>query len=68
MLCEVIFVKICLRLEVGPGTRLLYFMNQMLAAMVLSQDRVSSSKTVRPRANSCDLYIRSPDITLSEVC
>ena len=30
--------------------RLLYCLNQMLAVMSLSQHRVSSSKTVRPRA------------------
>ena len=31
-------------------TRLLHCLNQMLAVMLLSQHRVSSSKTVRPRA------------------
>ena len=33
--------------------RLLHYLNQMLAVMLLTQHRVSSSKTVKPRA-PCD--------------
>ena len=48
--------------------RLLYCLNQMLAVMLLSQHRVSSSKTVRPRAPCGARCIGHAVITRSAVC
>ena len=48
--------------------RLLYFPNQMLAMMLLTQHRVSSSKTVRPRAPCNDRYMWYAIRTWSAVC
>ena len=48
--------------------RLLYCLNQMLAVMLLSQHRVSSSKTVRPRAPCGARCIGHAIRTWSAVC
>ena len=48
--------------------RLLYCLNQMLAVMLLSQHRVSSSKTVRPRALCGARCIGHAVSTWSAVC
>ena len=48
--------------------RLLHCLNQMLAVVLLSQHRVSSSKTVRPRAICGALCIGHADSTWSAVC
>ena len=48
--------------------RLLHCLNQMLAVMSLSQDRVSSSKTVRPRAPCGARCIGHAVSTWSAVC
>ena len=48
--------------------RLLHCLNQMLAVVLLSQHRVSSSKTVRPRASCGARCIRHAVITWSAVC
>ena len=48
--------------------RLLYCLNQMLAVMLLSQHRVSSSKTVRPRAPCGARCIGHAVRTWSVVC
>ena len=48
--------------------RLLYCLNQMLAVMLLSQHRVLSSKTVRPRAPCGARYIGHAVSTWSAVC
>ena len=48
--------------------RLLYCLNQMLAVILLSQHRVSSSKTVRPRALRGALCIGHAVRTWSAVC
>ena len=48
--------------------RLLYCLDQMLAVMSLSQHRVSSSKTVRPRAPCGARYIGHAVSTWSAVC
>ena len=48
--------------------RLLYCLNQMLAVMLLSQHRVSSSKTVRPRAPCGARCIGHAVSTWSAVC
>ena len=48
--------------------RLLYCLNQMLAVMLFSQHRVSSSKTVRPRAPCGARCIGYAVRTLSAVC
>ena len=48
--------------------RLLHCPNQMLAVMLLSQHRVSSSKTVRPRAPCGARYIEHAVSTWSAVC
>ena len=48
--------------------RLLHFLNQMLAVVLLSQHRVSSSKTVRPRAPCGARCIRHAVRTWSAVC
>ena len=49
-------------------TRLLYCLNQILAVMLLSQHRVSSSKTVRPRAPCGTQCIGHAVRTWSAVC
>ena len=49
-------------------TRLLHCLNQMLAVVLLSQHRVSSSKTVRPRAPCGARCIRHAIRTWSAVC
>ena len=48
--------------------RLLHFLNQMLAVMLLSQYQVLSSKTVRPRAPCGARCIRHAVSTWSAVC
>ena len=48
--------------------RLLHCLNQMLAVLLLSQHRVSSSKTVRPRAPCGARCIRHAVSTWSAVC
>ena len=48
--------------------RLLNCLNQMLAVVLLSQDRVSSSKTIRPRAPYCARCIEHAVSTWSAVC
>ena len=48
--------------------RLLYCLNQMLAVVLLSQHRVSSSKTVRPRAPCGARCIGRAVSTWSAVC
>ena len=48
--------------------RLLHCLNQMLAVMLLSQHRVSSFKTVRPRAPCCARCIGHAVSTWSAVC
>ena len=48
--------------------RLLHCLDQMLAVMSLSQHRVSSSKTVRPRAPCGARCIRHTVSTWSAVC
>ena len=48
--------------------RLLYCLNQMLAVMLLIQHRVSSSKTVRPRAPCGARFIGHAVSTWSAVC
>ena len=48
--------------------RLLHFLDQMLAVMSLSQHRVSSSKTVRPRAPCGARCIGHAVSTWSAVC
>ena len=48
--------------------RLLYCLDQMLAVMSLSQHRVSSSKTVRPRAPCGSRFIGHAVSTWSVVC
>ena len=48
--------------------RLLYYLNQMLAVVLLSQHRVSSSKTVRPRAPCGARCIGHAVRTWSVVC
>ena len=48
--------------------RLLHCLDQMLAVMLLSQHRVSSSKTVRPRAPCGARYIGHAVRTWSAVC
>ena len=48
--------------------RLLYYLDQMLAVMLLSQHRVSSSKTVRPRAPCSVRCIEHAVRTWSAVC
>ena len=48
--------------------RLLHCLNQMLAVVLLSQHRVSSSKTVRPRAPCGARCIRHAVRTWSAVC
>ena len=48
--------------------RLLHCLNQMLAVMSLSQHRVSSSKTVRPRAPCVARFIGHAVSTWSAVC
>ena len=47
---------------------LLYFLNQMLAVILLSQHLVSSSKTIRPRAPCGACCIRHAVRTWSAVC
>ena len=49
-------------------TRLLHFLDRMLAVMLLSQHRVSSSKTVRPRAPCGARCIGHTVSTWSAVC
>ena len=49
-------------------SRLLHCLNQMLAVVLLSQHRVSSSKTVRPRASCGARCIRHAVSTWSAVC
>ena len=49
-------------------SKLLHRLNQMLAVMLLSQYRVSSSKTVRPRAPCGARCIRHAVSTWSAVC
>ena len=48
--------------------RLLHYLDQMLAVMLLSQHRVSSSKTVRPRAPCGARCIGHAVSTWSAVC
>ena len=48
--------------------RLLHYLNQMLAVVLLSQHRVSSSKTVRPRAPCGARCIGHTVSTWSTVC
>ena len=48
--------------------RLLHCLNQMLAVVLLNQHRVSSSKTVRPRAPCSARCIRHAVSTWSTVC
>ena len=48
--------------------RMLHCLNQMLAVMLLNQHRVSSSKTVRPRAPCGTRCIGHPVSTWSAVC
>ena len=48
--------------------RLLHCLNQMLAVMLLSQHRVSSSKTVRPRAPCGARCIEHAIRTWSAIC
>ena len=48
--------------------KLLYCLNQMLAVMLLSQNRVSSSKTVRPRVPCGARCIGHAARTWSSVC
>ena len=49
-------------------SRLLHYLNQMLAVVLLSQHRVSSSKTVRPRAPCGARCIGHAVSTWSAVC
>ena len=49
-------------------SRLLYFLDQMLAVVLLSKYRVSSSKTVRPRAPCAARCIGHAVSTWSAVC